>query len=93
LRQAITPDALLGRVNASVRVMELGVMLVATVAAGLVGEIVGLRFLLVVQVFIMLLAALWLYLSPVRRLRTTPPAPDESLADRVDGDDADADAA
>ena len=93
LRQAITPGALLGRVNASVRVMELGVMLVATVAAGLVGEIVGLRFLLVIQVIIMLLAALWLYLSPVRWLRTTPPAPDESLADRVDGDEADVDAA
>lgn len=92
LRQAITPDPLLGRVNASVRVLELGVTLAATVAAGLLGEIVGLRLLLVVEVVILVLAALWLYLSPVRRLRTTPPLPDVSLTDQLEPGRAGADA-
>lgn len=90
LRQAITPDSLLGRVNASVRVLELGVTLAATVVAGLLGELVGLRLLLVVEVVILLLAALWLYLSPVRRLRTTPPLPDVSLTDHLGRAGADA---
>ncbi|MDQ3413290.1 MAG: MFS transporter [Chloroflexota bacterium] len=79
LRQAITPDRLLGRVNATVRVLEVGVTLVATVAAGLLAEIVGLRFMLVVEVVILALAGLWLYVSPVRQLRATPALPDPIL--------------
>ena len=79
LRQAITPDRLLGRVNASVRVLELGVTLAATIATGLLASVISLRALLVAEVVILLLAALWLYVSPVRWLRTPPTAPNRSL--------------
>lgn len=89
LRQAITPDRLLGRVNASVRVLELAVTLVATIVTGLVSEAVGLRPMLVVEVGLLVVAALWLVRSPVRRLRTTPPLPDAALEEHiVNGDPA-----
>jgi MFS family permease len=79
LRQAITPDRLLGRVNASVRVLELGVTLAATVATGLLASVTSLRLLLVMEVLILLLAALWLSASPVRNLRTPPAIPNLAL--------------
>lgn len=72
LRQAITPDRLLGRVNGSIRVAGLGAAVLGSLAGGLLGERIGLRATLVTGTSVMLLAALWLVLSPVRSLRDVP---------------------
>jgi MFS family permease len=69
LRQAITPDRLLGRVNASIQFADLGAMVVGTFLGGLLGEAIGLRPTLVVAACGTFLAALWLAVSPLRELR------------------------
>ncbi|MCH8185550.1 MAG: MFS transporter [Chloroflexi bacterium] len=73
LRQAITPERILGRVNANLRMIELGAMPAGSLVAGLLGEIVGLRLALVVGASAGLFGALWLAASPVRHLRGLPP--------------------
>jgi predicted MFS family arabinose efflux permease len=72
LRQAITPAHILGRVNASVHVSEFGAILLGTVAAGYIGETVGLRGTLWLAVALSLLAAVALALSPVLAVRRIP---------------------
>jgi MFS family permease len=72
LRQAVTPDRLQGRMNASIRVLEFGAMLAGTVCAGLLGEVAGLRAALWVAAGGMFTASLWLLLSPVFALREMP---------------------
>ena len=74
LRQAITPHRLQGRMNASMRFVEFGAMLLGTAAGGLGGEWLGLRQMLFAAVGMQLLAACWLAVSPVRKLRTMPVA-------------------
>jgi predicted MFS family arabinose efflux permease len=72
LRQAIAPAHVLGRINASVRVTEFGAVLLGTVAAGYLGETVGLRETLWWGVAFSALAAVALALSPVRTVRRIP---------------------
>jgi predicted MFS family arabinose efflux permease len=72
LRQAIAPAHLLGRINASIRVTEIGAVLLGTVVAGYIGETVGLRETLWAGVGLSLLAAVVLALSPVRAVRRIP---------------------
>jgi predicted MFS family arabinose efflux permease len=69
VRQAITPDRLLGRVSASNRVVEVGAMLAGALLGGVLGERIGLRPTFVIGVMLILAASLALLLSPVRRLR------------------------
>lgn len=77
VRQAITPDRLLGRVNATVRVGGLGAMLLGALIGGVLGDTFGLRTALVVGGVGTILGAVWLGRSPVRSLRGTP----EPIAD------------
>lgn len=77
LRQAITPPRILGRVNASVRVIESGSVLLGAAAAGMLGETIGLRATLWVSVALSLLAALLLAASPVRSVERIPYEPVE----------------
>ena len=72
LRQGITPDRLLGRVNATVRVGGLGAMLAGALVGGALGNVFGLRAALVVGAIGTLVGALWLGLSPVSTLRHKP---------------------
>jgi hypothetical protein len=66
LRQTITPDHLLGRVNASRRVLVFGMAPVGAFAAGLVGQNWGLRPALQVAASAMTVAALVALVSPLR---------------------------
>lgn len=77
LRQTITEDRLLGRVNAAMEIAGHSVWLIGVLAGGLLGETIGLRATLVLGAGAMLVAALSLVLSPVRSLRAAP-APAEA---------------
>jgi MFS family permease len=81
LRQAICPDRLLGRMNATMRFIVWGTMPIGAVIGGFLGGIIGLRTTLFVAVGGMSLAFLFPLLSPVWRLRDVP----EPDADPLDG--------
>lgn len=66
IRQALTPDRLLGRVNATFRVLVNGMVPIGSLVGGLLGEIVGVPATLVIGCVGMLLAFLWLIPSPIR---------------------------
>lgn len=72
LRQAITPDALQGRMNATIRVGGFAAMLAGTLAAGLLGGWIGLRETLFIAVAGNYAAAALLAASPVARLTRAP---------------------
>lgn len=74
LRQAVTPDALRGRVNGTMRVLSLGMALVGTFAGGVLGETLGVRAALGVGVCGGFVAAVFVFFSPVRSLRAMPSA-------------------
>lgn len=72
VRQALVPDHLLGRINASRRVLVFGVIPLGSVLGGLLGQTVGLRGALVIGGLGLMLAFLWVARSPVRMLRESP---------------------
>ena len=80
LRQGITAQQMLGRVNASLEVVELGARLAGSLLAGVLAEAVGLRGALAVGAVLMAGGGLWLMLSPVRHVRFAPPAETDTAA-------------
>lgn len=72
LRQTITPERLLGRVNASAGFLMAGAGLVGALLGGAIGQAAGLRAALAVGLVGMLLSSLWVVFSPVRGLRELP---------------------
>jgi len=72
LRQAITPDALLGRVNAAMHLMFHGIWPLGALAGGMLAGGCGVRCALLVGALGFLLSNLWLIFSPIRRLRALP---------------------
>ncbi len=69
LRQTITPERLLGRMNASVSFVVFGIPTVGALLGGLLGQSAGLQKTLVIAAIGELLACLWIFFSPIRRLR------------------------
>jgi predicted MFS family arabinose efflux permease len=74
LRQAITPDRVQGRMNASMRFIVWGTIPIGSLLGGTLGELLGLRPTLVLMATGSLLAGAWVIFSPVRGLKS-PPAP------------------
>ena len=74
LRQAITPNHLLGRVNSSMHLLFHGVLPLGALAGGAIAQAVGMRRALLIGAIGVLLSTLWLVFSPVRRLRELPHA-------------------
>ena len=72
VRQAITPDRVLGRVSATMRFLAGGATLIGAVIGGALGGVIGIPLTLVVASFGMLLGFLWPLLSPVRGLSAMP---------------------
>ena len=72
LRQAVTPDRVLGRVTATFQFVGIGVYLVGLILGGALAEIVGLRPTLMIAGGCGVLGAGWLFLSPVWKLRELP---------------------
>ncbi|MCL6521400.1 MAG: MFS transporter [Firmicutes bacterium] len=75
LRQAITPDALLGRMNATLRFIVWGLMPLGSLLGGLLGRLLGLRATLLLAAAGAGASALWLVFSPLRGFREARPAP------------------
>jgi predicted MFS family arabinose efflux permease len=72
LRQRMTPDALLGRMNATFRFMLTGALAVGSALAGLLGELVGVSATLWAGAGVLAVSFLPLLLSPVRTRRDLP---------------------
>jgi MFS family permease len=71
LQQAVTPDRLLGRVGAAMGFVQFGVAVPAALAAGILGDTIGLRPTLFVAGAIAVVAVI--YLLPLRAVRAVPP--------------------
>ena len=78
LRQAITPDRLLGRMTATMRFLTVAAAPLGSLAGGALATVIGLRgTLLTVGVLALMLTAGAVMWSPVRRHRTLPAVPAE----------------
>jgi MFS family permease len=67
-RQAITPNQMLGRMNATMRFMVWGTMPLGSLTGGLLGTVLGLRPTLMVAGVGGMLSVLWVLVAPVRAL-------------------------
>lgn len=72
LRQSLVPDAWLGRVNSSTQFLTRGALAVGAALGGVIGEVFGLRFAMIVGVSVVFLANVRLVRSPIRALRELP---------------------
>jgi len=72
LRQAITPDHLLGRVNSAIHLVYQGALPLGAFTGGAVAQAIGVRQTLFIGALGFLLSTLWLVFSPARRLRELP---------------------
>ena len=66
LRQTITPDGLLGRINATDRFLSWGMLPVGALIGGWLGQSIGLREALIVSSSGLFWAFLWVFFSPLR---------------------------
>ncbi|WP_130797012.1 MFS transporter [Streptomyces otsuchiensis] len=83
LRQAITPDHLLGRVNAGCRFIAWGPLPLGALIGGFLGDAIGLRPTLLVTSVAFSTALLWIVFSPVRTLKDFPAPPQDATAPAV----------
>ncbi len=72
LRQAITPDRLQGKMNATMRFIVWGVFPIGALAGGVLGDLIGLRMTMLVSGAGMIASAVWVWLSPVSDLEDIP---------------------
>ena len=72
LRQALTPEHLLGRVSATKHVVSGTLTALGALAGGALGEWIGLRGALIAASAGMSLMGAWLWLSPVRTATRLP---------------------
>ena len=73
-RQSICPPELLGRMNASVRWIVWGTLPIGALFGGVLGTVIGLRPTLFVGAIGGWAAALFVFFSPLRRMRDVPAA-------------------
>jgi MFS family permease len=74
-RQALCPDRLLGRMNATMRFLVWGTMPIGGLLGGALGSTVGVRTTLFITAAGGSLSFLWVYLSPLRWMRELPVHP------------------
>lgn len=79
LRQAITPDHLQGRVNATNRFLTWATLPLGSLAGGVLGQWIGIRPALAVGAAGLLLAVAWLFWSPLPAVREAPRAEGEMV--------------
>lgn len=69
LRQSVTPDNLQGRVNGGFRFVNVCLMMCGALIAGFLGELIGLRSVLLIGAVGLFTPFLRLFFSPVRNLK------------------------
>ncbi len=69
LRQMLIPHHLLGRANVGILFVTQGIAPISALLAGIIAERFGVRFTLFIGVMGVIMAGLWLLLSPVRHIR------------------------
>ena len=74
LRQAITPDRMLGRMNATMRFIVWGTIPIGALVGGVLGGLIGLQATIWVGAIGAFLGFLPVLLSPVRTLQEIPPS-------------------
>lgn len=74
LRQAITPDRMLGRMNATMRFIVWGTIPIGALVGGVLGGVIGLQATIWVGAVGAFLGFLPVLLSPVRSLQEIPPS-------------------
>ncbi len=72
LRQAITPNRVQGRMNATMRTIIWGTIPVGSIIGGLLGGTIGIVDTLYVGALVSGLAVLWIVLGPVVRIKVQP---------------------
>ena len=72
LRQAITPDRMLGRMNATMRLIVWGTIPIGATIGGILGSTVGVQTALWVSAIGAVFGCVPVLLSPVRNLREIP---------------------
>jgi len=72
LRQAITPDRVQGRMNATMRTIVWGTIPIGAFVGGILGTAIGVVPTIILGSLIEALAALWIILGPVIRLKEQP---------------------
>ena len=72
LRQVITPDHLLGRVNAAMQTLSRGLLPLGSFCGGLLAGRIGVRPTLAFGAAGLLLSSLWLIFSPIRTMHAHP---------------------
>ncbi len=75
LRQAITPDRLQGRMNATMRTFVWGVLPLGAFVGGILGVRLGIVWTLVIGALVSTLATVWVLFPPVISLRSIPQNP------------------
>jgi len=71
-RQAVAPDRLQGRINASIRFVTWGAAPPGALLGGVLGGMIGLRMTLLLGGIGVVCATLWTLFSPTRELRRMP---------------------
>jgi MFS family permease len=74
LRQVLVPPEMLGRVGATVTVLAEAMTPIGAILGGLLGATLGLRETLILAALGELMAAAWLWYSPLRRVHALPVA-------------------
>ena len=72
LRQSVAPAETLGRINAGMQFALRGLLPIGSLCGGVIAQVAGVRTALVISGAGLFGALLWLWFSPVRKLRTLP---------------------
>lgn len=80
LRQRLTPDAMLGRMNATFRCLLTGASAIGAVAAALIGQFAGVHTAIWVGGVCLSVGFLPVFCSPIRTLRALPDGPTQIVA-------------
>jgi MFS family permease len=78
-RQALCPERLLGRMNATMRFLVWGTMPIGGLLGGALGSAIGVRPTLVITAAGGSLSFLWVFLAPLRRMRELPTHPETMM--------------
>ncbi len=81
LRQALTPDHLQGRVASSTMAIISGVQMLGSLMGGIIGQIFSVHTALIVGTIGMLVAARWIWDSPIPAMREMPEHAEEALVE------------